>query len=40
MDRQMGNQGEADQFCVFDRPDNVGGLGERSDARKLTRSDK
>ena len=29
MDCEMGNQGEADQFCKADRLDNVGGLGDR-----------
>ena len=29
MDRQMGHQGEADGFRVFDRLDDVGGLRDR-----------
>ena len=30
MDCEMGNQGEADQFCKADRLDNVGSLCERN----------
>ena len=30
MDREMGNQGKADQFCKLDRLDNVGGLRDRN----------
>jgi hypothetical protein len=29
VDREMGNQGEADRFCKLDRRDDVGGLQER-----------